>query len=207
MVTKNKNQISRERSISALSEAAFSLINERGYHATSLEAIAKEAGLTKGSIYFFFGSKEKLIEHLFEIVRKEVLEPQLVAFDEAQGCFVDKVVSYIHVGSLTGVERPGKLLFLIRMSIEFGTQDNPIGEGVRSLYERVYEKLEAAYDDERKKEGATLGPSAKVISSIVISLHDGMMLQYNLRRREITGEELVRNVRMLVLNGLGSRPS
>ena len=183
MVKKNKNQISRERSILALSEAAFSLFNMRGYHATSLEAIAKEAGLTKGSIYFFFGSKEKLVEHLFEIVHK--------------------VVSYIHAGSLTGVERPGKLLFLIRMSIEFGTQDNPIGEGVRSLYERVYEKLEAAYNDERKKDGATLGPSAKVISSIVISLHDGMMLQYNLRRRDITGEELVRNVRMLVLNGLG----
>ena len=110
----------------------------------ALRRLQKRLALPRGQSTFFFGSKEKLVEHLFEIVRKEVLEPQLIAFDEAQGSFVDKVVSYIHVGSLTGVERPGKLLFLIRMSIEFGTQDNPIGEGVRSLYERVYEKLEAA---------------------------------------------------------------
>ena len=55
----NKNEISRERSMNRLIQAAFELFVIRGYHATSLEAISSKAGLTKGSVYFYFGSKEK----------------------------------------------------------------------------------------------------------------------------------------------------
>lgn len=201
MNKKNKNQISRERSISVLSDAAFLLFKERGYHATSLDAIAAEAGLSKGAIYFFFGSKENLVVHLFEIIRAEIIEPQIVAIESTQGEFVDRVVAYIHVGSAAGVDRPDKLLFLIRMSIEFGKQDNSIGEGIRSLYSEVYARLESVYIGERKADDA-LASKAKVVSSMVVAVHDGMMLQYHLRESEIGGSELVRNVREMILNGL-----
>ncbi|GAD56926.1 hypothetical protein MBELCI_2978 [Limimaricola cinnabarinus LL-001] len=40
------------------------------------------------------------------------------------------------------------------------------------------------------------------MSSMVVAVHDGMMLQYNLRQGEIDGPELVKNVRKMVLSGL-----
>src|SRR4051812_18692850 len=49
-----------------LTEAALAELRERGYAATSLEAIARRAGLTRGAIYWNFESKEDLFLDLLE---------------------------------------------------------------------------------------------------------------------------------------------
>lgn len=50
----------RERTRSALLEAAASVFAERGYHGATLDAIAERAGLSKGSVYHHFASKHEL---------------------------------------------------------------------------------------------------------------------------------------------------
>lgn len=45
----------------ALMGAAFRVFATRGYHATRLEEVAEEAGLTKGAIYYHFHGKEDLL--------------------------------------------------------------------------------------------------------------------------------------------------
>ncbi|WP_052512744.1 TetR/AcrR family transcriptional regulator [Limimaricola cinnabarinus] len=198
----NKNQISRERSKTQITDAAFRMFIERGYHATSLDAIAQEANLTKGSVYFYFGSKEKLALHLFNIIHDEIVCPQVEAIEQTRGSFVDKVVAYIHVGSNAGVHRPHKLLFMIQMSIEFGFQDTPLAEGIRKLYSGLYASIEAAYEQGLRDGTTSFKATPQAVSSMVVAVHDGMMLQYNLRQGEIDGPELVKNVRKMVLSGL-----
>lgn len=43
-------------------EAAFDEFVRKGYSATRLEDVAKRVGVTKGTIYFYFGSKERVFE-------------------------------------------------------------------------------------------------------------------------------------------------
>lgn len=45
-------------------DAAFEAFCERGYAATRLEDVAKRAGVTKGTIYVYFPTKEKLFEDM-----------------------------------------------------------------------------------------------------------------------------------------------
>lgn len=54
-----------------LIEAALSLWAERGYDGTSVEAIARKAGLSKGSFYVYFPSKLALLE---QVVRRHSLQ-------------------------------------------------------------------------------------------------------------------------------------
>src|SRR4051812_50216777 len=49
-----------------LTEAALAELRERGYAATSLEAIARRAGLTRGAIYWNFRSKDDLFRELLD---------------------------------------------------------------------------------------------------------------------------------------------
>jgi AcrR family transcriptional regulator len=44
----------------ALMDAAARVFAERGFHGTSIDAVAEEAGFTKGAVYSHFGSKEEL---------------------------------------------------------------------------------------------------------------------------------------------------
>jgi AcrR family transcriptional regulator len=42
-------------------DAALKVISEKGYHGTSISAIAKESGVSKGLMYNYFSSKEDLL--------------------------------------------------------------------------------------------------------------------------------------------------
>jgi len=49
-----------ERTRRTILEAAYSLILDQGYHATSMRQIAKKSRLALGGIYNHFGSKEEI---------------------------------------------------------------------------------------------------------------------------------------------------
>ncbi len=54
--------------------AALRLFAERGYTATSLEDVAAAAGVTKGTIYYYFRSKEALLMRLAEVGDREAVD-------------------------------------------------------------------------------------------------------------------------------------
>jgi AcrR family transcriptional regulator len=57
-----KSQKSRD----AILESAASLFRRRGYSATTLRQIASEAKIKAGSIYYYFDSKEEILEEVLE---------------------------------------------------------------------------------------------------------------------------------------------
>ena len=54
--------------------AALRLFADRGYTATSLEDVARAAGVTKGTIYYYFRSKEALLMQLAEVGDREAVD-------------------------------------------------------------------------------------------------------------------------------------
>ncbi len=64
-----RNAQARRRQILA---AASSLIQEKGYGATSLDAVVERAGCSKSAIYEFFGGKEGLISALSDDIVEEL---------------------------------------------------------------------------------------------------------------------------------------
>jgi AcrR family transcriptional regulator len=60
----------------ALCDVALKLWADRGFDGTSVEAIAREAGIAKGTFYLYFESKDAL---LFEVLRRNSLLPNVLA--------------------------------------------------------------------------------------------------------------------------------
>ena len=55
-------------------EVALRVFSERGYRATSMQDLAREAGMGKASLYHYFDSKEELLTDLYEeVIRDNVL--------------------------------------------------------------------------------------------------------------------------------------
>lgn len=57
---KKKSTETKEKII----QAAYELIQEQGYQATTLEGIVKRAGLTRGAFYYYFSDKHEILEEL-----------------------------------------------------------------------------------------------------------------------------------------------
>ncbi|MCP3933351.1 MAG: TetR/AcrR family transcriptional regulator [Bacteroidetes bacterium] len=68
MASKSKDRFAelRQKSISSIKETALDLFAHNGFHNTSISAIAKAAGISKGLIYNYFESKEDLLHKIIE---------------------------------------------------------------------------------------------------------------------------------------------
>lgn len=64
--SKTKEEVVRDFRTSAILEAARRVIGEIGYEGASMERIAQEAGIAKGTTYLYFKNKEALLVATFE---------------------------------------------------------------------------------------------------------------------------------------------
>ena len=81
----NKNVARGEATRGQLIAIATRMFAERGYEDTSVEAVLREAGVSRGSLYHHFASKEALFEAVAEDVETSVGEQTLAAAGGSDG--------------------------------------------------------------------------------------------------------------------------
>ena len=81
----NKNVARGEATRSQLVAIATRMFAERGYEDTSIEGVLREAGVSRGSLYHHFASKEALFEAVAEEVETSVGTQTLAAAAGADG--------------------------------------------------------------------------------------------------------------------------
>src|ERR1700733_13535160 len=98
----NKNVSRGEATRGQLVAIARRMFAERGYEDTSIEAVLREAGVSRGSLYHHFPSKEAL----FEAVVKE-LDDSLGTQTLAAASGADGPVAALRAGFLTTIRLAG----------------------------------------------------------------------------------------------------
>ena len=78
-----RKRLSGEERRAAILDSALAVFAERGYHATSIDDIAREGGVSKALIYEHFDSKQKLYEELLEQHAGELFERLAAAMEQA----------------------------------------------------------------------------------------------------------------------------
>jgi AcrR family transcriptional regulator len=82
-------------------EAALRLFREKGYHATSMQDIASQVGLYKGSLYHYIGGKEDLLVQVFERALGALLaQVEQITADEAPARVQLRRVISAHVNAV-----------------------------------------------------------------------------------------------------------
>ncbi|MGQ4511944.1 TetR family transcriptional regulator [Streptomyces sp. DW26H14] len=66
-------------------ETALRLFQERGYDRTTMRAIAKEAGVSVGNAYYYFSSKEHLVQGFYDRIAAEHQEAVRPVLDREKG--------------------------------------------------------------------------------------------------------------------------
>lgn len=71
-----------EQTRAAIASAAQELFLERGYEKTTMRAVAERAGVSLGNAYYYFSSKEHLVQAFYDQIQREhaaVLLPRLTS--------------------------------------------------------------------------------------------------------------------------------
>jgi len=150
-------------------DAAEICFAKSGFHRTTMQAIAREAGISLGAIYVYFDAKEALIEGLAERDRS-MLSEDLAKFAEAP----DLLRGLQKLGEIYAVERPRhKQILHIEIGAE-STRNEEIGEIFRSVDCFCRDGFEKALVRAIKEKRIAPTTDPKVIAQIMSIIGDGM---------------------------------
>ena len=77
-------------------EAAIKVFYERGYAEATVQDVANEVGILKGSLYHYISTKEDLLYRLFELVHEQVESIKLAAEAATDLNPVERLELYVH---------------------------------------------------------------------------------------------------------------
>ena len=78
---KSKEEVVQEFRIQSIQEATMRVIARKGMAAATMQDIAEEAGVAKGTIYLYFRDRDELVEKTFESAMQRVAEQVDAALD------------------------------------------------------------------------------------------------------------------------------
>ena len=196
-----QNAERREASMELLLGAALRLFVSQGFRATNLEQISAAAGLTKGAVYFYFGSKEAVLLAVLKRVRAVVVDRALEAVEAAGDDPVDRLVAYVHYQAGLGITHRDEVLLLILMSLEYKERPGEVNDFIASLYRKQRKLIETLVADGQERGRIRKDVPARELAAIVLATHDGTFLEWFRRSSTLRGRELTRALRVVLLGG------
>ena len=79
---KSKEEVVQEFRIQSIQEATMRVISRKGMAAATMQEIADEAGVAKGTIYLYFRDRDELVEKTFETAMQQLNERIDAALDK-----------------------------------------------------------------------------------------------------------------------------
>jgi AcrR family transcriptional regulator len=189
----------RHRTRAELVAAADRRFTADGYHATSLDAVADEAGFTKGAVYSNFASKEDLFFAVYErrVERgegraREVLDAAPTAFDGVRALIRESTARREHDDGWLAV------------FLEFWTYvlRHPEHRArFAALHARAVDPFAAALERHAEEHGLTLPLDARRLATAFFATGTGLNLE-RLTQPDVVGPELSLQMQELFMDAL-----
>jgi AcrR family transcriptional regulator len=160
-----------QRIVDAMRES----VAKRGAAGSTFEQVAAEAGVSRGLLHYYFGTKERL---LVEVVRRDT-EIRVARLDEAftKAETVDDVLDVL-VSSLTDLidNEPGFFLLLYEL-FSAGRRNLDIQREVGQLFDRTRTHVAEVFENKESEGVLSLRHDAEAIVSFLFAVADGFALQ------------------------------
>ena len=171
--------------------AAIQIISEKGVKKISLAEIAREAGLSKGTLYYYFPSKNDLIFDIADIHMEKITREIFALIDTRHGKVTLEELLTVLFKSLLFSEQRGRLhLYLIREAIG--------GNSVlQRRFRKTYYQWFSMMNEACMKTGIKVD-DYNVKARLLVAVLDGLVIQVLLNMEQPTIEPVVNRVMKLI---------
>lgn len=150
---------------------AGKLITQKGVKDTSLADIAKEVGISKGTLYYYYSSKGDIIYDITDIHLKQVTQELLSWIANIENDAVPEEIFRVVFEKILGAETRGKLhLYLI--------SDAVIGNNsLKERFNQRYKEWRITLENGIKMVLKDRNIDYKILSHIILATLDGFIIQ------------------------------
>jgi AcrR family transcriptional regulator len=182
----------------AMVRTAVHLFNRSGFHATSVEEIARELGLSKALLYHYFADKTELLYECYLYA----LDCTLAALTQAAKVGRsgrEKLETYVRLQFETLAGADGAAWVLSDLSALAPQQRRHVRK-----QSRVMDKMLQAFLAEGRADGSLVGAEPKITEFFIIGALNWLPRWYK-PGGSLSGKELAEIFLRLVVDGLGPR--
>ena len=146
----------------------------RGAAGSTFDHVAREAGVSRGLLHYYFGSKEQL---LVEVVRQDC-DARIQAMDErlAGAGNVDEVMQALLIGLQEFIGEPSSQAIIYEM-LSASRRSEEIRAELAELYRRWREHMAVALREKEREGVVTLQSDPAAVASMLFALGDGFGIQ------------------------------
>ena len=201
MVKNDPSTTKGEQTREAIYQAALDLFRENGFDAATMQQIADRAQVAKSAAYYYFASKEAIIQAYYDEVQAEHARRLAVALGEKRLDLKDRLRAAFH-SKLDILQGDRKLLSaLFRYTGEPHHPLSALGDGTRKNRQQSMSVFLAALGDERFPDDIRA-----ILPPALWALHMGILLYFiyddspeQQRTRRLVDGVLTLIVRLLAL--------
>lgn len=181
--TSLQNEQIKEQRRQAILEAALAVFAQRGYAASTIDVIAKEAGTSKGLVYNYFSSKQELLKAIFEDILGQT--EGMWQFDEVST--PKQKLKKLLDGTFTFFSSQQQLL---KLMTQLALQDDALGE-LRTMIDGA-QSAKFAIMEPLFKEMGIRNPTLETFT--LGALLDGIALGYLALKEEYPLQEIKKSI-------------
>jgi len=151
--------------------AARRQFNETGYHGTSVDALSRVTGLSKGSLYGAFGDKEALFQRVFDEYCTASEEGVAALVQGPEDEALDRIRAWL-ASPETGIDRRGCLL--AKGTAEMAWENDAIAARSLAAFESLFDSCRQLV--EQAQAAGHIDPNADpaVLGGLIVATHRGL---------------------------------
>jgi len=186
-------------------DAAVKCFEATGYATTTMEAIAHQAGIAKGSVYNYFSSKRDLFAELFN----EFMTGYKADYDRLAGqpiSATEKLTQLLDAwfAKIEPTRRIGRLIFEF-WATAADQEQNDVSAWFSKTYADWRERLAAVISEGIERGEFREGFDVETAASLIIATVDGLTVQGILDGQMKVDAEFLAALKRAILTGLTAR--
>ena len=192
-----------QKTMTLILEVATRLFVAHGYHGTSVSAIAKATGLTKGALYAHFTGKKDLLMTLMLKFEKGYLDPLITEMNRGNDSARDKLHWLVTFSADFAAKNRDMCLLVAIISAEFsGAGNEELESEIRRIYAKHARNLRRLVENGKRERVFDPDLDTHHLAYLIIALHDGVLLSWQRSNEFLEGPTFVSTYRRLLFSGI-----
>lgn len=156
-------------------EAMRASVGQRGAAGATFDHVAQEAGVSRGLLHYYFGSKERL---LVEVVRHDC-ELRMASLEErlAAANSIDAIIEVLVTHLEAFIEQDPGAAALVYELFSASRHNEELQEAMAELYREVRAHVAEVLEEKQRAGVVKLQDDAEAVASILFAMGDGIALQ------------------------------
>lgn len=198
---KSKKDFQSAQSRAAILTATMDLISKHGFSGTTVDKIATESGLSKGSIFWHFNNKENLFRAVIDAIRGALFEG--LTRDLRDDLSTREKVELLLNNYTKLIETDcSRCIDLTVLIIEMVETNPLLAEELRDLFAELASMLIVFLDEGKGRREIAQTLDSQMTAYTIVGNLQGLTVQYYLNRNKFEYGRLMKAYKGLVLNGL-----